>query len=85
MGQFLDIEERQFADDDVLACLWINGFELDKLAYNDEGCDSVMVYYNGRFLDHVVRYDVKAQNGYVDTILINNKYIRLSDVRVAFN
>lgn len=85
MGQFLDFEERQFVDDDVLDCLWINCFELDKLAYNDENCESVMVYYDGWFLAHVLRYDIKVQEGYVDAILINNEYIKLSRVRVAFN
>ena len=80
MGQFLDLEESQFADDEVLESMWIRGFDPSKLSINDEGCDSVMVYYDGWFKGHLLPY---YHNG-SDVILINNNYIRLSQTKEAW-
>ena len=49
MGKFLDIDELMFADENTLECIWINDFNFENLSIDDEGCDTIMVYYNNKF------------------------------------
>ena len=84
MGKFLDIDELMFADENTLECIWINDFNFENLSIDDEGCDTIMVYYNNKFIGHMERFSIYLSKSYCDAICINNKYFPISKIRDAW-